>query len=73
MARKGRNCLFKGQKKTNFDSSHIWLAVHEFPAITQKYYFQPRIHQTLAAQEGERRCNIAFITKFCKDVAEKKE
>ena len=39
MARKGPNCLFEGQKKTNFDSSHIWFTVHEFPVITQKNYY----------------------------------
>jgi len=39
----------------------------------QKVYFEPRIHQILPAQEGGRRSNVAFITKFCKDHAEKME
>jgi len=47
MARKGPNYLFKGQKKTNFDSSHIWFTAHEFPLITQNIYVEPRIHQIL--------------------------
>jgi len=59
------------RKKTNFDSSHFRFTVHEFLVITQKIYFEPRIHQILPAQEGGRRFNIAFITKVCKDQAEK--
>jgi len=39
MARKGPDYSFNGQKKTNFDSSHIWFTVHEFPVITQKNYY----------------------------------
>jgi len=63
-SRKGPNSLFKGQKKENFDSSHIWFTLHEFPVITQKNYVEPRIHQILTTQDCGRQSNIAFITKI---------
>jgi len=44
---KNQIVYLKARKKTNFDSSHIWFTVHEFPVITQKIYVEPRIYQIL--------------------------